>query len=111
MCRETNTQEGCDGWGYVNLADGTWGGEVFFHTRTSCHEEWRYGSVEVTFRGGKAVAVETVEAFFNGEEDIAALWAINTNENAILVTQADTYDTTTSCRVTIVVQIVDDLFF
>lgn len=111
MCWETNAQEGCDGRGNVYLTDGTWGGEVFLYTRACCHEERGNRGVEVTFRGGNTVTVEAVEAFFNGEEDITALWTINTQENAILVAQADAYNATTSGWVTVVVQIVDDLFF
>ena len=55
--------------------------------------------------------MQTVEAFFDGEEDIAAFWAIDTDQHAVLIAQADADDAAASCWIAIVVEIVDDLFF
>ena len=55
--------------------------------------------------------MQTVVAFLDGEEDIAALRAIDTQEHTVFVAQADADDTFAGAVIAIIVEVADDLLF
>ena len=103
LCRETSTQQSSDGWCYIDLTDSSFGQEVFFDTRAGSHKDWGYRSIEVPFGCGQAVAVQTVETFVDGEEDIAAFWTIYAQQNAVFITHCDTNYTFACSRISVAV--------
>ena len=105
----TNAEHMSNSWGNVSLTDDTFRLVALLEALTSCDEDWGNGGIVDTFYHWQCIAVETVDAFFEPVEDIAAFWAAGTENHCIFI--AHSHNDNAFAVQAIAVKGVDDLAF
>ena len=89
-------------WSHISLTDDTFTVIAFLKALAGCNEDWGDAGVFITLYFWQCVAVETIHAFFQPVEDVAAFWAAGAEVDGVFVAHGDCDDAlavlSDSCR-------------